>query len=95
MLTIMGNISTALDHISQGKKKISLFFAKTINGGLILMRYNNNKRKTGKMGKGRPEKYNRISCQLKFMLRRLIIKEKLSVKQVKLHLILGCSKSKH
>lgn len=41
------------------------------------------------MGKGRPTKYNRVSCQQKFMLRRLIDKEKMSVKQVKLRLILG------
>jgi hypothetical protein len=42
------------------------------------------------MGKGRPQKYNRVSCQQKYMLRRLIVKEKMSVKQVKLRLILGC-----
>lgn len=34
------------------------------------------------MGRGRPEKYNRITCQQKFILRRLIIKERMSVKQV-------------
>jgi predicted transcriptional regulator len=47
------------------------------------------------MGKGRPEKYNRVSSQQKFMLRRLIIKENLSVKQVKLRLILGCRENQH
>lgn len=39
------------------------------------------------MGKGRPEKYNRITNQQKFMLRRLIVNEKQTVKQVKLALI--------
>lgn len=32
------------------------------------------------MAKGRPEKYNRITQQQKFMLRRLITKENLSIK---------------
>ena len=39
------------------------------------------------MGKGRPEKYNRITHHQKFMLRRLIVKEKLSVKQVLLSIM--------
>jgi hypothetical protein len=47
------------------------------------------------MGKGRPEKYNRVSSQQKFMLRRLILKENMSVKQVKLLLILGCRENQH
>jgi predicted transcriptional regulator len=46
----------------------------------MIYHYNNFKEKT--MGKGRPEKYNRITSQQKYMLRRLIIKEKMSVKQV-------------
>lgn len=45
------------------------------------------------MGKGRPLKYNRVSTQLKYMLRRLIMKEKMSVKQVKLLLISGFLKT--
>ena len=36
------------------------------------------------MAKGRPDKYNRVSSQQKFMLRRLIIKQNMSIKQVKL-----------
>jgi hypothetical protein len=47
------------------------------------------------MDKGRPQKYNRVSNQQKFMLRRLIIKENMSVKQVKLRYILGCRKNQH
>lgn len=47
------------------------------------------------MGKGRPEKYNRVSCHQKFMLRRLILVEKKSVKEVQLLINLGCPFSRN